>query len=44
MNPALLRKILVWVAPIAIGYVVKKYEERQARKSQEKGAANLAAN
>ena len=36
MNPTLLRRILIWVAPIAIGYFVKKYEERQARKKQEK--------
>lgn len=33
MNPALLRRILLWVAPIAIGYIVKKYEERQNRKN-----------
>ncbi len=26
----------MWVAPIAIGYVVKKYEEKQARKKQAK--------
>ena len=32
MNPALLRRLLMWVAPLAIGYVVKKYEEKQARK------------
>ena len=40
MNPALLRRILMWVAPIAIGYFMKKYEERQAKKQQEKTMAN----
>ncbi len=34
MNPTLLRRLLLWVAPLAIGYVVKKYEERQTRKQQ----------
>ncbi len=29
----------MWVAPIAIGYVVKKYEEKQARKKQAKALA-----
>lgn len=36
MNPTLLRRLLMWVAPIAIGYVVKKYEEKKARKKQAK--------
>ena len=39
MNPALLRKILIWVAPIAIGYFMKKYEERHSKKQQEKAMA-----
>ena len=40
MNPTLLRRLLMWVAPIAIGYFMKKYEERQAKKQQEKAMAN----
>jgi len=36
MNPRLLRTVLTWAAPFIIGYVVKKFEERQARKKQEK--------
>ena len=32
MNPALLIRILLWVAPLAIGYFIKKYEEKQERK------------
>ena len=40
MNPTLLRRLLMWVAPIAIGYFMKKYEERQAKKQQEKTMAN----
>lgn len=43
MNPVLLRRILMWVAPIAIGYVVKKYEEKQAKKQQEKAMAKRTA-
>lgn len=39
MNATLLRRILMWVAPIAIGYIVKKYEERQVKKKQQKGLA-----
>ncbi|WP_262892924.1 hypothetical protein [Kaistella flava (ex Peng et al. 2021)] len=39
MNPALLRKILMWTAPIVIGYVMKKYETRHAKKQQENGLA-----
>lgn len=39
MNPTLLRKILMWVAPIAIGFIMKKYETRHAAKQQEKGLA-----
>ena len=34
MNPALLRKILMWVAPLAIGYFMKKYETKHAKKQQ----------
>lgn len=37
MSATLLRRILMWVAPIAIGYIVKKYEEKQAKKKQQKG-------
>ena len=40
MNPTLLRRLLMWVAPLAIGYFMKKYEERQAKKQQEKTMAN----
>ncbi len=36
MNPRLIRTLLTWAAPFIIGYVVKKFEERQARKSREK--------
>ena len=43
MNPALLRRLLMWVAPLAIGYVVKKYEEKQARKKQEKAMTSGTA-
>ena len=43
MNPALLRRILMWVAPFAIGYVVKKYEDRRNRKAQEKQMAKKIA-
>lgn len=43
MNPALLRRILMWVAPFAIGFIVKKYEERQTRKQQEKTMAKKIA-
>ena len=39
MNPTLLRRLLMWVAPLAIGYIVKKYEARQMRKKQEKAMA-----
>lgn len=34
MNPTLLRRILIWVAPIAIGMFMKKYEARHAKKQQ----------
>lgn len=40
MNPALLRKILMWVAPIVIGYVMKKYEAKHAEKQEAKRMAN----
>ncbi|MHA6698142.1 hypothetical protein [Chryseobacterium sp. A321] len=33
MSPTLLRRILIWVAPLAIGFIVKKYEQRQEEKS-----------
>ncbi len=36
MNPTLLRRILIWVAPLAIGYFMKKYEAKQAQKKQAK--------
>ncbi|RRQ45183.1 hypothetical protein [Chryseobacterium sp. SC28] len=36
MNPRLIKTILTYAAPFIIGYVVKKLEERQARKSTEK--------
>lgn len=32
MNPVLLRRVLTWAAPFIIGYVVKKYEDRQTKK------------
>ncbi|MFC6268472.1 hypothetical protein [Frigoriflavimonas asaccharolytica] len=32
MNPVLLRRILMWLSPIVIGYLMKKYEERQNKK------------
>lgn len=34
MSPTLLRRILIWVAPMVIGFIVKKYEERQQRKTE----------
>lgn len=37
MNPLLLRRLLTWAAPLAIGYLVKKYEARQNRKKQLSG-------
>jgi len=39
MNPRILRTVLTWAAPFIIGYVVKKFEERQARKKQQKQIA-----
>lgn len=36
MRSILLRRLLVWAAPFVIGYIVKKYEERQERKQLEK--------
>ncbi|WHF51581.1 hypothetical protein QGN23_14330 [Chryseobacterium gotjawalense] len=36
MNPALLRKILIWVSPMIIAFIVKKYEERQLKNQQAK--------
>jgi uncharacterized membrane protein YbhN (UPF0104 family) len=39
MNPLLLRRILMWVAPLAIGYFMKKYEEKKSRKNQQKSTA-----
>ena len=35
MNPRLLKAVLSWAAPFIIGFIVKKFEERQ-RKKQEK--------
>lgn len=29
----------MWAAPFIVGYIVKKYEDRQARKKQEKEVA-----
>ncbi|WP_263008872.1 hypothetical protein [Chryseobacterium suipulveris] len=43
MNPALLRRILMWVAPFVVGYIVKKYEEKQNRKQQEQAMAKKIA-
>ena len=43
MNPVLLRRILMWVAPFAIGYIVKKYEERQNRKAEQKALSKRVA-
>ncbi|WP_256118574.1 hypothetical protein [Kaistella faecalis] len=43
MNATLLRRLLMWVAPLAIGYVVKKYEEKQARKKQAKAMTSGTA-
>lgn len=40
MNPVLLRKVLMWVAPIAIGYVMKKYQAKKDKKNQEGLAQN----
>jgi len=34
MKSRLLRMALTWAAPIVIGYVVKKIEERMSRKTQ----------
>ena len=39
MNPALLKRILMWAAPVLIGYFMKKYEAKHARKQQEKAMA-----
>lgn len=36
MNPALLRKILLWLSPLIIGYFMKKYEERHSKKTVNK--------
>lgn len=43
MNPVLLRRILMWAAPFVVGYIVKKYEEKQTRKQQEKTMAQRTA-
>lgn len=43
MNPTLLRRILVWAAPIAIGYVMKKYEAKRAKKKDQALAQNAHA-
>ena len=34
MNPKLVLTILKWAAPFIIRYVVKKFEERKAKKQQ----------
>lgn len=34
MKTRLLRTVLTWLAPIVIGLVVKKFEERQNKKNQ----------
>lgn len=39
MNPRLLRTVLTWAAPFVIGFIVKKIEEKQARKQSEKTIA-----
>lgn len=36
MNPVLLRKILIWISPMIIAYIVKKFEERQLKNQQAK--------
>jgi hypothetical protein len=41
MNPRLIRTVLTYAAPFVIGYVIKKFEERQARKAQEKTVAKV---
>lgn len=33
----------MWAAPFVVGYIVKKYEERQTRKQQEKPLAKNIA-
>ena len=38
MNPKILRTILTWAAPIIITYLVKKFEDRQAKKKSEPGS------
>ena len=40
MNPRIIRTILTWAAPFIISYVVKKIEERSAKKQQEKQLDN----
>ena len=44
MNPAILRKVLTYAAPFIIGYVVKKFEDRQKRKEEEKAVARSYQN
>lgn len=41
MNPALLRRILLWLAPVAIGYFMKKYESRHAKKQEQKAMKQI---
>jgi len=36
MRARLLRKALLWAAPFIIGFIVKKIEERQTKKQEEK--------
>lgn len=37
MNPRLLRTLLTWAAPVIIGYIMKKNDERRVQKLQQKG-------
>lgn len=34
MNPRLLKTLLTWVAPLLIGFIVKKFEEKQKKKQE----------
>jgi len=34
MNPKLLRTVLTWLAPVIIGYIVKKIENKQNKKRE----------
>ena len=41
MNPRLIKTVLTYAAPFIIGYVVKKFEERQAKKSQQQAVSKV---